>query len=346
MIACSRIAAVQQTESCEAKVKKRLILHIGMHKTGTSSVQRYFSRNRAILRRMGVCYPKSIGREGERQPKHAAIFDAISHEADFGVHHPVLGPSADQINLAATEIEAAPGDLGIISAEGLSGERPVFAAALANLAARFDTTVVVFVRRQDHWVESFYKQMVLSRDVRETRSFHEFVEAASTRRHMDFARIIDWWRAEFEDVRVLGFHPEGPARPLRRLLEIAQLGRPFHWLPFANAHENPSPGVEAVEMIRRSNQKGLVAPRDAAARIEEKLGKSDVRYFTQEERVNLLRSVETGNLKLSNLMETRDHSCIRPNMAQLGRSRELHWTGDISAQISPHFIDGIQVKPW
>lgn len=301
-------------------------------------MQRYFSRNRTILHRMGVCYPKSIGVDGERQPKHAAIFDAISHEADFGVHHPVLGSSVDRIDQAAAEIEASSGGLGVLSAEGLSGERHVFAAAMAGLADRFETTVVVFVRRQDHWVESFYKQMVLSRDVREVRNFHEFVEAVSTRRHMDYAQITGWWRDAFEDVRVVGYHPEGPARPLKRLMEIAGLGRPFRWLPFANAHENPSPGVEAVEVIRRCNEEGLIAPRDAAARIEAKFGKSDVRYFTGDERVKFLRSLVIGNQKLLQVMEVSDHSCIAPNMSELGRSRELQWMGDISAQISPHSL--------
>ena len=116
MVQCSKLSV------CEAKVKKRLIIHIGMHKTGTSSVQRYFARNRTILRRMGVCYPKSTGADGESQPKHAALFDAISHEADFGATHTVLGSSANEINRIAAEIEAAPGNLGVLSAEGLSGE--------------------------------------------------------------------------------------------------------------------------------------------------------------------------------------------------------------------------------
>lgn len=291
-----------------------------------------------MLRRMGVCYPTSTGDAGQRQPKHAAIFDAISHEADFGVHHPILGSSADQIDQASAEIEAAPGNLGVISSEGLSGERPVFAAAMADLAERFQTTVVIFVRRQDHWVESFYKQMVLSRDVRETRSFHEFVEAESTQRHMDYWRIVGWWREVFEDVRIVGFHAAGPARPLRRLMEIGELGRMFYWLPFANAHENPSPGVEAVELIRRCNEQGLVAPRNAAARIEAKIGKGDVRYFTHDERANLLKSFEIGNQNLLETMRKSDHSCVSPNMTELGRSRKLRWVGDIDAQISPHLL--------
>ena len=336
MLHCSKL---KMNEAC---VKKRLILHIGMHKTGTSSVQRYFSRNRAILRRMGVSYPLSIGAAGERQPKHAAIFDAISHEADHGAPHPVLGPSVAQIEDAAAMIEAGPERLGVLSAEGLSGERPVFADALAPLAARFDTTVVIFVRRQDHWVESFYRQMVLSRQVREARGFHDFVADAATQDHMNYARIVDWWRGGFDDVRVVGFHASGPLRPLARLLRIAGLGRPFHWLPFAHAHENPSPGVEAVEIVRRWNEEGVDAPRDAAARIEARLGPGGRRYFTQAERSALLKTFENGNQRLLTSMEKTDHSCLAPNKTEFGQSRELRWTGDIDAQFSSNSPGAIQ----
>ena len=80
-----------------------------------------------MLRRMGVSYPNSIGIDGARQPKHASIFDAISHEADFGSPHPVLGPSATVIGSTADEIESSLGQIGVLSAEGLSGERRVFA---------------------------------------------------------------------------------------------------------------------------------------------------------------------------------------------------------------------------
>ncbi len=314
--------------------RKRLILHIGMHKTGSSSVQRYFSRNRIVLRRMGVCYPRSFGPDGAPQPKHNAIFMTISHEADFGIPHPILGSSTAAIDAACSEIEAAPGDLGVISAEGLSGERPVFAEKMASLAERFDVTVVIFVRRQDHWVESFYKQMVISRDVRESRRFHEFAQAETTRSHMNYNSIVSWWVSAFGEDRVLveGFHPTGPRQPLRRLLDTAGLGRPFRWLPFANARENSSPGTEAVEVVRRFNEAGQKVSRDAAYQIEAKLGAGESRYFTESERLGLLKAFEGGNQRLLNRLDSRDHSCLSPNMAELGRSRMQRWTDTISTQ--------------
>lgn len=332
MLSDNRNVAVQQIEDERRDVKKRLIIHIGMHKTGSSSVQRYFSRNRAVLRRMGLCYPRSIGAAGERQPKHAALFDAISHEADFNAPHPALGPSGALIEKIAAEIEAAPGRLAVLSAEGLSGERPVFAKALAPLGARFDATIVMFLRRQDHWVESFYKQMVLSRQVREARGFHEFVAAQSTREHMNYKQIADWWRDAFDDVRPFGFHAKGPMRPLARLLDVAKLGARYHWLPFAHAHANPSPGADAVEVVRRWNEAGTDAPRHAAQQIEAKLGASQGGYFTSEERIALLKTYQNGNQALLESLPRSDHSCLTPNMSEIGRCREMRWTGDISAQ--------------
>ena len=39
-------------------MKKNLILHIGMGKTGTSALQDFFWENRARLKKSGLCYPK------------------------------------------------------------------------------------------------------------------------------------------------------------------------------------------------------------------------------------------------------------------------------------------------
>ena len=38
-------------------MKPRLVIHIGMHKTGSSSIQHYLSRNRRLLRLFGLLYP-------------------------------------------------------------------------------------------------------------------------------------------------------------------------------------------------------------------------------------------------------------------------------------------------
>ena len=39
-------------------MKKKLYLHIGMGKTGTTALQHFFWDNRDILAAKGICYPK------------------------------------------------------------------------------------------------------------------------------------------------------------------------------------------------------------------------------------------------------------------------------------------------
>lgn len=243
-------------------MRQRLVIHIGMHKTGSSSIQRCLSRNRWALRRLGVYYPPSIGPDGERQPKHNALFTAISHEADFGAPHPALGPSARMVASLADRIEAAGAPTTILSAEGFSGERPVFAQALAPLADRFDCTVVAFLRRPDDWVESFYKQMVLSREVRESRSMEAFVDCERTRAHLDYARILSWWADRFGDraLRVARFPPPDDAPLFETFRKAAVLGPVFGFLPYSRARENRSPPWPVVEARRLENASR--APRD------------------------------------------------------------------------------------
>ncbi|MEM7525833.1 MAG: hypothetical protein AAF360_19175 [Pseudomonadota bacterium] len=273
-------------------MRKRLILHIGMHKTGSTSIQRYLSRNRRLLRLVGIHYPETRGPDGRRQPKQNTIFTAISHEADFGAPHPDLGPAAGVIDGIARQIERARARTAILSAEGLSGERPVFAAAMAPLAQRFDVTVVIFLRRPDLWVESFYKQMVFSRDVREVRSFEEFLSADDTQAHLDYGAIIGWWAEAFgwKALRIAPFEPEiGGAGPAPLFLETAGLPRSLVHLPFARAHLNPAPSNEATEVMRRRN---LAA--DAKPEIESVAG-GDRRYFPSvNDRRRLISDVEVG----------------------------------------------------
>ena len=55
-----------------ARKRKRLVIHIGMHKTGSTTIQRFLSRNRLVLRLAGVLYPESCGADGRRTTTTAA----------------------------------------------------------------------------------------------------------------------------------------------------------------------------------------------------------------------------------------------------------------------------------
>lgn len=257
-----------------------------MHKTGSSSIQRYLSLNRAALRLFGVYYPRSIGPDGRRQPKHNALFTAISHEADHGAPHPGLGASAPLIDAMATRIEHARCHTAILSAEGLSGPRPDFARAFAPLAGRFDVTVVIFRRRAEVWAPSFYKQMVLSREVRETRSYVDYLASPELLRHLDVDKIVEWWEAAFgaAALKVVQFGARScDPGPTPTFLHAACLPSALQWLPFARAHANRSLSLASIEVARLANLAGASINRAALESLDRAIGESSRTLHLREE---------------------------------------------------------------
>ena len=123
---------------------RALYLHIGLHKTGTNSLQRFLLENRSLLLEAGL----SLGR----------YQDPVS-----GTHHPILAALENEPEAVFDRIAEAPGARLLISAEDLSWKiRPSESAAAIRGAAlrHFDPHVVIFLRRQDFLKESVYAEIV------------------------------------------------------------------------------------------------------------------------------------------------------------------------------------------
>src|SRR5690606_19912977 len=88
---------------------KRLILHIGRHKTGTTRLQFFLDKHAEELRRLGACYPLT-GREAPTERERTA-------------HHQLalLLFNRDSAGLEALQpkfrAETAPFDLVVLSSE-------------------------------------------------------------------------------------------------------------------------------------------------------------------------------------------------------------------------------------
>ena len=61
----------------------RLLLHIGTEKTGTTTLQRWFERNRETLQAQGLCYPTSLGPSNHR---HLPVFARDSDKPEDGFY--------------------------------------------------------------------------------------------------------------------------------------------------------------------------------------------------------------------------------------------------------------------
>lgn len=127
---------------------RRLILHIGNHKTGTTSIQNWLWVNKAALEARGVGLIHGIGSGNGHD------FLGFSSEPIFPDGFRVLHPGPLQ-----AAAEAAPGDTVILSSENFAFF--FTQAAIDQLAALlrplFDQiTVLVYLRRQDRQAVSHH----------------------------------------------------------------------------------------------------------------------------------------------------------------------------------------------
>jgi hypothetical protein len=198
--------------------KPPLFLHIGTHRTGTTSIQWFCDANRRALAKAGIYYPSfAIGRYH-------------SHYAHHALAHATAGDSSQMDLRDVTRFlslvrrRMGRGRACLISAEPYyrhrlpaADGRPSFGRYIDRVAetfADFDVTVLVMVRRQDLFLESLYAEHVMATDY--TSTIGDF--AASHHGVLDYRGRLEAWSQAFgrQRVRVLPYEPSLLDRPLER----------------------------------------------------------------------------------------------------------------------------------
>lgn len=165
-----------------------VILHIGLHKTASTYLQNKFSALRYDMLPDGIVYPRA----GE------AARDWMPTRQGAQSGHAVLTRDSAAAMPAIAEIieECPPGtERLILSSENFTiWKRPTPPSEyLSRLSLFRSVKVVLVLRRQDVWIESYYKQLVDGFIDYETRSFADFVaeEGAAL---LDFHHRFSEWR--------------------------------------------------------------------------------------------------------------------------------------------------------
>jgi hypothetical protein len=195
---------------------RRLVLHIGYYKTGTTALQDQLSHLRSRLEDQGVLYPRA-GRpvrgnsshsglsfqELHRVRSHLPFWYRTSNEfTDFTSGN--VPPAREEL---LAEIVASNADTVIISSEEFirfGSNKGVPAEQVKDMirALRVDhVTIVCYVRRPDRYLESWYNQLVkmaipiarLSTAMtREPRPGHRYYCSE----HTDVDRMIEYWACQ------------------------------------------------------------------------------------------------------------------------------------------------------
>lgn len=142
-------------------ISRRLFLHIGHPKTGTSSIQSFLVNHRMALERHGVYVPRAGWIEGA----HHGLSENF-----FSVRH-ISSQTADHLRDLDRELANTKAPTVVLSSEAFIQENPARLAALFK--PRFDVFIVYYVRRQDLAAQSVYAQRVRSEIQRECGTISE-----------------------------------------------------------------------------------------------------------------------------------------------------------------------------
>ena len=227
----------------------RLILHIGLEKTGTTSFQAFCADHRERLAALGVCYPRNpacfLGIN--HAPLAASYFTAAEAAALL-----IAGRRADRAEaVAALKVEMAGAPLALLSAEHFSSRfDPGRIAALAADVAEFDVAIAVVVRSPLARAVSAYATTVASgRDIALEAFVDELCEPGNP--YLRCRATIEAWSGVFGRERMVVLaHREGGdiVAELAAKLLPAALGEAGGY------RRNASPSAEAIERTRRANR--------------------------------------------------------------------------------------------
>ena len=198
-----------------SKALRKIFLHIGLEKTGTTSIQEFLHTNRNALLKAGVFVPQSLGYKNH---KMLAAYGFDETSTDVAVTSAEVGRSVKDVadyraklreNLSR-EIGATAADIAIVSSEDLSRffSRAEIDRVLVLLREFCDdVTVLVFLRRQDLLASSRYYSLIIG------GSPQSYVfPAPHTSRNYDYAHNLGLWCDVVGDENITAVRfPEKPS---------------------------------------------------------------------------------------------------------------------------------------
>ena len=283
----------------------RIVIHIGAPKTGSTSLQRLMRSEPELWRRQGVYVP--VLPEVERLAGNAKLLAAV-----LGAEAPTFRRGFPDIDVAALDPAELVSrllagwqperELLVLSAENLgpAQARPLRALLPDDIAF----TIVLFVRNQQSWIESYYRQQVKMMVV--DCGMPEFVAsvlAADTRHYPDWLGTYRAWREAFGDCRVVVFEQaapdllaafaaaaELPVPPAVRQLAPENVSPDVYEIAYLLALERP---VEFPDFRRR---------RSAASAAAGRYDLPSLRFLTSEDSGRIRARFEPGNRSLLELL--------------------------------------------
>jgi hypothetical protein len=188
------------------------ILHVGTHKTGTTSLQVFIHQNEAALLQAGLLYPHAGRPPNVPTGNHQIAWDLLVHERSSD-----LAPLTD-------ELRASPVDSALMTSEDfclLYAKPHTIALLKASIEdAGYRAKVLIYLRPQASYLESIYVERIKHNYVRTLGSFVErslatgmyHVDDSPIQLELRYTRLLGPWIEAFgrENIVVQPYVPGQP----------------------------------------------------------------------------------------------------------------------------------------
>ena len=273
----------------------RTILHVGTHKTGTTTIQLFAHRNARDLRQRGLWYPSYDLVGLKRYPAHHEFSHAVAGARSD------LTPEQAQAFISAIAEQGYADETVLLSAEPiyrhLIPEKPrgteeywaareAYIARLAELTAPLKPEILIVLRRQDDFSRSLYQENVKAKHMK--RNFRQFLKTHTP--FFQYLQQINLFKKYFEIVNIAVFEDLAKGQNLVRDffghigIELGPIDK--------IADLNESLPIELVEFKRQLNMAGLSRGQLASiSRVLLDIGQ-DSQHFPQRSDLDWLPATE------------------------------------------------------
>ena len=169
--------------------KKKLYIHIGTVKTGTTALQHFFARNRQILQEHDICYPES-----KRQDAHHRLAWSLHRaegKAPASNWPPDLASPEGEWHFLRKQCVCRN---ILLSSERFSRLSSQSMLTMKRWFANFEVKVIVYWRRRDHLETSWHNQLIKAGE-------HTFRSLPA--RNLTQKKQLDDWAAMFGQKNIL-----------------------------------------------------------------------------------------------------------------------------------------------
>ncbi|WP_444903962.1 hypothetical protein ACJJIU_01540 [Microbulbifer sp. CnH-101-E] len=220
---------------------KKLILHVGLEKTGTSFLQQVFHLNKELLSSRGILYPKT-GLEGSH---HYWLAKGLGFHFQNEELDPLrLNGVVDQF---FHEVSSSNSEKILVSSEHFDFNlSKKLCSNLREVLKDFEVCVILFLRNQIDYAQSLYMEHLKWGGV---ESFREFLDFSNK---FNFYEKVRMWKDSGFDVRVSDYD-RSKKDILSEFLTSANLDINSDEFITPNVGVNVSPPIDFLELVRQLN---------------------------------------------------------------------------------------------